>query len=79
MLTIRDRLSMASTDIYQETLLLLKHPLTDFLNDLSEVVIPFSALKESHNIYNGGEMIPFEECHPEFQKIFLNEFLNVWK
>lgn len=79
MLTIRDRPSMASTDAYHETLLLLKHPLTDFLNDLSEAVIPFSALKESQHIYIGCEMIPFEERHPEFQKIFLNEFLYVRK
>lgn len=79
MLTIKDRLSMASTDAYQETLLLLKHPLTDFLNELSEAVIPFSDLKESQYIYIGCEMIPFKERHPEFQKIFLNEFLYVWK
>jgi hypothetical protein len=47
--------------------------------DISGAVMPFSdanKFEESQYIYNGDEEIPFNERHPEYQRIFKEEFLN---
>ena len=45
----------------------------------SKAFIPFSKADEFFNseyIYNGNEEIPFKERHPEYQKLFIYEFLT---
>ena len=46
--------------------------------DYSRAFIPFSSINEpssSKYIYFGNEKIPFKERHPEYQKLFIYEFL----
>ncbi|MFX0082870.1 MAG: hypothetical protein ACFE94_14055 [Candidatus Hodarchaeota archaeon] len=47
--------------------------------DISGAVMPFSdtnKFEESKYIYEGDEEIPFNERHPEYQRIFKEEFLE---
>ena len=49
-------------------------------NDVSNAVIPFSKInpnQENLYIYSGCEEIQFKKRHPEYQLIFLNEFMLV--
>ncbi|MHA2390429.1 MAG: hypothetical protein ACXAEX_00530 [Promethearchaeota archaeon] len=50
-----------------------------FYPNLTGAVIPFSDIKELQDvdyIYTGDEKIPFEKRLPEYQKIFIAEFLS---
>ena len=50
-----------------------------FYPNLREAVIPFSEIVEIQYveyIYTGDEKIPFEKRLPEYQKIFIAEFLS---
>jgi len=45
--------------------------------NFDDIIIPFSdfvILKNHSYIYNGDEDIIFKERHPEYQKLFLDEF-----
>jgi len=47
--------------------------------DISRLIIPFSVAFKKFNspdIYNGEELIPFEEKDLEFKEIFIHEFLT---
>ena len=47
---------------------------------ISGAVTPFSRfekMREPQYIYKGDEKIPFNERHPEYQNIFITEFLTV--
>ena len=49
-----------------------------FLN-ISQIFIPFSELDEVEQtkyIYFGNERITFKDRHPEYQKIFIQEFID---
>ena len=48
--------------------------------DVSRAFVPFSLVstnKESKYIYIGSEKMPFKERDPNYQKIFIYEFLHV--
>ncbi|MHA1782333.1 MAG: hypothetical protein ACTSUL_02790 [Promethearchaeota archaeon] len=51
-------------------------PNTEIYFDLSEITIPFSKLKKKNDrdIYSGSENISFNNRHPIFKKILLEEF-----
>lgn len=47
--------------------------------EVSKAFMPFSNIDESTKteyIYIGNEEIPFKERHPEYQRIFIKEFLD---
>jgi hypothetical protein len=47
--------------------------------DYSKVFIPFSensVFTKTEYIYFGNESIPFKERHPEYQELFIHEFLT---
>ena len=47
--------------------------------NFNNIIIPFSEFgtsKKPTYLYNGLEEIPFEEKHPKFKKILLNEFIE---
>jgi len=47
--------------------------------NISGAVMPFSdenKFEDPQYIYDGGEEIPFNERHPEYQQIFKEEFLS---
>ena len=46
--------------------------------DISKLIIPFSVVFKKFSppdIYNGEELIPFEEKESEYKDIFIHEFL----
>ncbi len=50
--------------------------------DISRLLTPFANIGEIEKplfLYEGTEEIPFSERHPEYQKIFINEFLTISK
>ena len=62
--------------IYQENIIQVEE---NFYPDISGAVLHLSDLnknEESEYIYNGDEKIPFNERHPEYQRIFKEEFLG---
>ncbi|MFX1532252.1 MAG: hypothetical protein ACFFBC_14140 [Promethearchaeota archaeon] len=62
--------------IYQETIDQFEE---NFYPDISGAVLHLSDInknEESDYIYNGDEEIPFNERHPEYQRIFKEEFLE---
>ena len=51
----------------------------DVFLDISRLIIPFSvAFNTNHtpDIYDGEELIPFEEKDSKFKKLIINEFLS---
>lgn len=47
--------------------------------NFNTIIIPFSEFGNSEKpsyLYNGKEEIPFNERHPKFKKILLNEFIE---
>lgn len=61
------------TDVEQEVEDLEKFP------DISSLIIPFSVAFRKFNppdIYNGEELIPFDDKDLEFKEILINEFLT---
>ena len=60
-------------DVEQEFEVVEKFP------DISRLIIPFSIAFKKFNppdIYNGEELIPFQEKDLEFKEIFIHEFLT---
>ena len=51
----------------------------DTIPDISDLIIPFSAIFENNNppdVYTGNEVIPFNEKISEFKQILIQEFTN---
>lgn len=47
--------------------------------DVSRLLTPFTSIGDIEKprfLYDGTEEIPFKERHPEYQEIFINEFLS---
>ncbi|MFW9877387.1 MAG: hypothetical protein ACFFG0_30225 [Candidatus Thorarchaeota archaeon] len=62
--------------IYQKTINQFEENL---FPDISGAVMTYSDVKkfeEPQYIYNGDEEIPFDARHPEYQRIFKEEFLE---
>lgn len=60
-------------DVEQEFEVVEKFP------DISRLIIPFSIAFKKFNppdIYNGEELIPFQEKDLDFKEIFIQEFLT---
>jgi hypothetical protein len=71
---------MASDNIYKIVQEIFRFSEQDPTSDISTVSVSFSNVGNTivHNyIYFGNEKIPFNNRHPEYQKIFMNEFTCV--
>ena len=68
---------MTSEDIYKIIKQVFETMETPIIPDISNAFIPFSNItsnEKSSYIYDGSEILAFNERHPKYQKIFITEF-----
>ena len=73
---------MAADNIYKIVQEIFESSELPIRTDVSRAFVPFSKVstnKESKYIYIGSEKMPFKERDPNYQKIFIYEFLHVEK